>query len=188
MRSVALKRLRLSGLFLLLLIGAALVPGAAPGADPVANGVWRALEPGVELAFFTPDMPDSQPINVVAARFDPEHVDFVLLNASRAGKAASLTGWADNERLIAAINASMYLPDATTSTGYMRNGEHLNNPRIVTKFGAFFVAAPRPGLNLPQAGILDRQADPWEERLPQYAVVVQNYRLISADGRMLWMP
>ena len=183
MGSVLFNRLRLSGLILLLLC-TALISKPALGED----GVWRTLEPGVELAVFTPDSQDFQPISVVAARFDPEYTEFVLLNASRSGTAASLTGWTDKEQLIAAINASMYLPDAVTSTGYMRSGDHLNNPRIVTKFGAFFVAGPRPGAGLPRAGILDRDADPWEERLPHYETVIQNYRLINASGRMLWTP
>jgi len=183
MKFVLSKRPRL--FVILLSLCAALIPMPALGED----SVWRTLEPGVELAVFTPVPRDFQPIAVVAARFDPEHTEFVLLNASRSGTAASLTGWTDKEQLIAAINASMYLPDAVTSTGYMRSGDHLNNPRIVTKFGAFFVAGPRPGAeHLPRAGILDRDVDPWEERLPHYETVIQNYRLINASGRMLWTP
>ncbi len=152
-----------------------------------AGEVWRELEPGFSLASFTVESAHFYPAEIVALRLDPEAVEFVLLNSSRTGKAASLTAWADQEDLVAAINASMYLPDNRTSTGYMRSGDHENNSRIVANFGAFFVAGPRDP-SLPGAALLDRAKDPWEARLPQYDIVVQNYRLIDADGRMLWTP
>ena len=205
MGSVLLDRLRLFGFILLVcaVIWTAPSPVRAqtsavperPDAQAVqatpetSAQIWRNLEPGVELAIFTPNASAFRPANIVVARFDPELVDFVLLNASENGPAVSLTGWADSANLIAATNASMYLPDASTSTGYMRNGSHVNNPRIASRFGAFFVAGLKPGATgLPRAGVLDRNADPWEERLDAYDIVVQNYRMISADGRMLWSP
>ena len=153
----------------------------------VAADSWRELEPGISLASFTIESEAFFPPTITVLRLDPGQVEFVLLNSSSAGKAKSLNGWADREGLVAAINASMYLPDNQTSTGYMRNGEHENNSRIVTNFGAFFVAGPRDPA-LPGAALLDRVRDPWEERLPLYDIVVQNYRLIDVNGRMLWTP
>lgn len=192
MGSVLFRCLRPLGAALLLCpIWLFCMSGAALAAAS-AQTEWRSLEPGIELAIFTPDTQSLATVNIVVARLEPDAVDFVLLSASETGAAASLTEWADKQGLVAAINASMYLPDASTSTGYMRNGGHFNNPRIAGKFGAFFVAGSRRPVGdnpaLPRAAILDRDADPWEERLPLYDVVVQNYRLISADGRMLWTP
>ena len=152
-----------------------------------AADVWRELEPGFSLATFSIDSNSLFPVTITVLRLDPNSVEFVLLNSSNTGRAASLSGWADQEGLAAAINASMYLPDQKTSTGYMRSGEHENNGRVVTNFGAFFVAGPRAPA-LPNAALLDRVKDPWEERLPLYDIVVQNYRLIDAEGRMLWLP
>lgn len=152
-----------------------------------ADDTWQELEPGFSLARFTPNASSLYPISIIVLRLDPEHVEFTLLNASHSGKAASLTEWADAHGLAAAINASMYLPDALTSTGYMRSHEHVNNPRIMTNFGAFFVAGRRDG-GKPSATLLDRTQDDWETALHTYDIVVQNYRLISADGRMLWKP
>jgi hypothetical protein len=154
-------------------------------------GEWRSLEPGVEMGAFAAMAQSGRPVDIVVLRLDPRAVDFMLLSASERGSAASLPGWADGEGLAAAINASMYLPDARTSTGYMRNGDHVNNPGIASKFGAFFVAGPRPEAcraGLPRAAVLDRDKDPWQERLPMYDIVVQNYRMINAEGRMLWTP
>lgn len=81
----------------------------------------------------------------------------------------------------------MYLPDGVTSTGYLRTGETVNNGRVVSKFGAFFVAGP-DSPDLPGADLLDRSTDDWENLLPHYTMVVQNYRMISSDRRLLWKP
>lgn len=185
------------------------VCGIGPARGAATDIAWRELEPGFELAEYTPDPGVFQSHTVVVLRIDPLQAEFVLLNASEEGAALSLRGWADRASLLAAINASMYLPDALTSTGYMRGPIHTNNPRVVNKFGAFFVASPRelaerkavviesslpdvlshePFKELPSAAILDRDADPWEQQLKAYNIVIQNYRLINAEGRILWAP
>ena len=77
--------------------------------------------------------------------------------------------------------------DGVTSTGYLRTGGTINNGRVVSKFGAFFVAGP-DSPDLPGADLLDRSTDDWENLLPHYSMVVQNYRMISSDRRLLWKP
>jgi hypothetical protein len=157
---------------------------------------WTELDTGLQLGVFTaPDAPDG-PERIVAVRIDPAYYEFSLHTTSEEGEPAlSLAEWGRRHDLNAVINASMYLPDARTSTGYLRNGEHLNNPRIGGNLGAFFVFGPQspdlpqadlPQADLPQADLLDRTADPWEALLPQYRSVVQNYRLIGANRRILW--
>ena len=81
----------------------------------------------------------------------------------------------------------MYLPDAATSTGYMRQGSHVNNGRVVQRFGAFFVAGPDEP-TLPKAAILDRDSPLWRQQMDHYDLVIQNYRMINADRRILWSP
>ncbi|MGJ3521445.1 phosphodiester glycosidase family protein [Nitratidesulfovibrio sp. D1] len=167
---------------------------AGMGADDTPG--WTELDTGLQLGIFpAPDAPDG-PERIVAVRIDPAYYEFSLHTTSEEGEPAlSLTDWARRHDLNAVINASMYLPDARTSTGYLRNGAHLNNPRIGGNLGAFFVFGPLssdlpqadlPQADLPQADLLDRTADPWETLLPQYRSVVQNYRLIGANRRILW--
>lgn len=147
---------------------------------------WTTLEPGLEYAEF--DSGDESNAKVVALRFDPARFVFSLHTTSEeGGSALTLRQWADKYKLVAGINASMYLPDGSTSTGYMRNGGHVNNGRIAGRFGALFVAGPdRP--DLPPAAILDRDADAWDALLPHYRVAVQNYRMINSQRRILWSP
>ena len=149
-----------------------------------AESGWRELEPGLSFGDFSSD----NDIAIDALRLDPAFFNFSLHSAGEDGSPPrALSAWAEQENLAAAVNASMYLPDRATSTGYMRFGRYINNPRINGKFGAFFVATP-DSPDLPQAAVLDRESDPWETLLPRYTLAIQNYRLIDGNGRVLWLP
>lgn len=125
---------------------------------------------------------------MAALRINPDCFDFVLCTASgEKTPPATLKDWAERRNLVAAINASMYLPDNSTSTGYMRSGSHVNNGRIVDRFGAFLAAMPRRE-GIPRARIIDKDEKGWREALDDYDVVVQNYRMTNADRRILWSP
>lgn len=176
----------------------ALVPPPPPDAEPpnppppprwAFDGLppWEQLEEGLWLGLFPAQFDGGDPFEVVFLRIDPAHFDFTVETASSEGQPLSLDGWAARKGLIAATNASMYLPDGVTSTGYLRTGETVNNGRVVSKFGAFFVAGP-DSPDLPGADLLDRSTDDWENLLPHYRMVVQNYRMISSDRRLLWKP
>lgn len=164
------------------------MPPAAPpqgGVDSAGRAAWRELEPGLLFGEFQLHESEAQ---LTALRIDPQRFDFVLCARSLdGGPPRTLSQWGEQYGLAAAINASMYLPDGLTSTGYMREDAHVNNGRLVRRFGAFFVAGPHAA-DLPRATILDKDAPGWEEQLKRYRLVVQNYRMISADRRILWSP
>ncbi|WP_232510490.1 phosphodiester glycosidase family protein [Desulfovibrio sp. G11] len=163
---------------------AAQTPSAA-GVDELGKPAWRQLEPGLDFGEF--QLTDSEAL-LTALRIDPAHFDFILCARSQdGGNLRPLNQWAEQYGLTAAINASMYLPDGITSTGYMRQNGHHNNKRVVQRFGAFFVAGP-DSPDLPGAAIVDRDDPQWEQRIGQYRLVIQNYRMTSADRRILWSP
>ncbi len=152
----------------------------------------ETLEPGLELVIipFNTELGSSE--ELVVLRMDPRQVALDLLMSSELG-IAPLTpeAWAENYGLSAVINASMYLDNANTSTGYMRHGDVVNNGNIAARFGAFFVAGPRDAVKSgrpdpPQAAILDRDSDNWQGLLPLYDSVVQNFRIIDGSGKLLW--
>ena len=163
---------------------AAPAPSSA-GIDDQGKPDWRQLEPGLDFGQFR--LNDNEAL-LTALRIDPAHFNFILCARSLdGGPLRSLNQWAEQYDLSAAINASMYLPDGSTSTGYMKQGDHFNNRRVVQRFGAFFVAgATQP--SLPGAAIVDRDDPQWEQRIAQYRLVIQNYRMTSADRRILWSP
>lgn len=151
---------------------------------------WLSLEEGLDMALLSLEEKGSDDfrrrIVIRALRFDTEHFEFCLYSSLWEGTdAPTLREWAEKKDLVAAINACMYLKDGQTSTGYMRCGENINNGRIVSRYGAFFVASPRSPY-LPRAAVLDRNADDWQALLPQYDIVVQNFRLMTPGGGQVW--
>lgn len=153
--------------------------------DEQGHADWRELEQGLMFGEFQLNEGDAR---LSVLRIDPAYFDFTLCARSQdSGPSRPLSQWGEQYNLSAAINASMYLPDGSTSTGYMRQGEHTNNGRIVQRFGAFFVATPdEPGL--PLAAIIDRDNPLWRQQMERYSLVIQNYRMINADRRILWSP
>lgn len=171
-----------------------------PQVYPFSPGepLWTRLEPGLGLGRFLAGPSSSgRPLEIVILRIDPRFFTFTLHTGSdpavpllpTGASARPLKDWAEAYGLAAAINAGMYLPDGLTNTGYLRVGTHLNNHRLVGRFGAFFLTGRAEGeSDLPEAVLVDRTASSWETLLPRYGMVVQNYRLISSARKNLWQP
>ncbi|MDR2161144.1 MAG: phosphodiester glycosidase family protein [Desulfovibrio sp.] len=161
--------------------------GAAGEGSSPAEIIWSSPQPGLELglASMAPAEAGEEDAYCVFVRLSPRLVTFSLHMASETGAAHSLRQWAELEGLVAGINASMYLPDNSTSTGLMRTRGHVNNGRAGKRLGAFFVSLPE-GPGLPAADILEHDGGDWEKRLSRYGLAVQNYRLLNSRGRILW--
>ncbi len=159
---------------------------------------WKQLEPGLEYGEFSfiaaryerptgEERPPRATLRVV--RIDPARFEFVLCAASDGGVPLPLGRWADRMGLVAAINASMYLPDGRTSTGYLREGPHVNNARHGERLGAYFLAGP-DGLaraaGVPTAAVEDGTRVDIEALEGHYRLVAQNFRIISEDRRIVW--
>lgn len=186
-------------IFLCFLIGATAAPlraecvpvsapasGASESGDNSPSLCWTPLGDGLELGLA--ELPESlaggtQAVFVVL-RITPERHSFALAMASESGESLALAEWSRRHNLRAGINASMYLPDKVTSTGYMRHNISVNNNNMGGRFGAFFVAGPKDA-RLPRADIIEKDSPGWRDRLNEYRVVVQNFRLISG-GELLW--
>ena len=161
---------------------AVLVLGCTLLLTPSQGLAWQELEPGLDFAEFS-FLEREKAISVL--RIDPSQFHFILCAASAKSEAKPLSQWAHDYALLAGINASMYLKDGITSTGYLREKEHVNNPRIHQRFGAFFVAQPKKQ-GIPSAAILEREDPNLQEKLAQYDLVIQNFRLIGQGGQILW--
>lgn len=149
--------------------------------------IWTEIEYG--LKYTEIQSPNNKNEHIYILSFDPKIFQFNLYSISeKKHKALTLKQWAKQENLIAAINASMYLPDKITSTGYMRNKQHLNNKHIAKSFGAFLVSKPYANgdSTLPTTNILDKDSDNWQELILKYEIVVQNFRLINSKKEILW--
>ncbi|MFO7717169.1 MAG: phosphodiester glycosidase family protein [Thermodesulfobacteriota bacterium] len=147
---------------------------------------WNVLEPGLALRHW-PESTSSPELTLL--RITPRRFDFVLCAASaEEGGSRTVRQWLQDKNLVAAINASMYWHDGETSTGLLTDLGHINNGRIHPEFGAFFVFHPlRP--HLPQVDMVDRSLEKiWRQRVHGYGSVVQNYRLLNAEGENVWQP
>ena len=166
----------------------AVLLGVFPSSAAASSDPWEEVETGLDVGVFSVRNVQGEPAEAVIIRIDPMLFSFVILTASMPGEhPRTLREWADTHQLVAAINAGMYREDGLTHTGYLRVGSHLNNSRIVEKFGAFFVAEPDLDNSLPPAAVLDRDDAPWETLLPRYEMAVQNYRLIDAGRHIRWL-
>lgn len=146
---------------------------------------WQELGQGLKLGKSSVSQGQITDNGFVILEIEPEFFDFTLCMASQNSPSRPLSAWAQEAGLVAAINASMYLPDELTSTGYMRNLDHVNNTRMGAKLGAFFVANPKEN-GLPKVAILEGHNQETKDLLEKYEIVVQNYRLISKQGAILW--
>lgn len=149
---------------------------------------WQSLAPGMLLARIEmqQSVPPRKPLTVL--KLNPSQYALKLLSASREKSGPlPLREWAARAGAAAVINASMYLQDYRTSTGYMRSGDHVNNGRINAVFGAFLLFDPLDP-DLPKVRILDRAAPGWQDTLSRYGSVVQNYRLIGPGRKNMWSP
>lgn len=155
------------------------------GVDARGRPLWITLADGLDFCEIRLNDSDSK---LTALRIDPDKFDFVLCSSGMdAGQPRTLQQWAKEYGLKAAINASMYLPDNYKSTGYMRSNDYINNPRIMDRFGAFFVSGPRKE-GIPRAAIIDRDEQDWRHRLDDYETVIQNYRMTNSGRKILWSP
>jgi hypothetical protein len=157
--------------------------------------IWRELSKGLELALFNSGVSsgprpaediDSE-LTIVVLRIDPGCYELKLLAASELEtEPLTLSGWVERFHLKAAINASMFWTDQETSTGFMRNFEHINQSLIHPEFGAFLVFNPKEP-DLPEVQIVDRAEQPqWQSILEHYHTVIQNYRMIDKKGESVW--
>ncbi|MGE5310698.1 MAG: phosphodiester glycosidase family protein [Nitrospirota bacterium] len=155
---------------------------AAPPAQP-----WTQLEPGLDLALFPSPRPSSSGDSVIRVlRIDPERFELRLLNASATKDKRPLTAkqWCERFWCIAAINASMFQTDDSTSISLMRTGEHVNNPRLSKD--RTILAFNRLAPDVPTVTMIDRDCDDLEQLAGKYGTLIQSIRMLSCKGKNVW--
>ncbi|SIN68545.1 phosphodiester glycosidase family protein [Halodesulfovibrio marinisediminis] len=172
------RRLALSAVAGLILVCSSILPLKA-------DVNWTPVAKGLALAEIPLKNSGLRSAAITALRICPRDYEFLLLMRSREGDAFTPEQWAARFNLTALINASMYLPDNSKSTGYMRDKKHTNNGFIHNSFGSFFVANPIQK-GLPTVDIIDRHQHEHGKLLPCYSTVIQNYRLFSESRTPLW--
>ncbi len=148
---------------------------------------WKKLADGLELGIFDAPQPaeigDSK---IRILRIDPSRYELKLLNASVSKKGRSLSAkqWCRQNRLVAAINASMFQADYKTSVSLMRTRTHVNNPRLSKDMT--ILAFDRLGTGVPEVKIIDRQCEDFKIWKNKYGTLVQSIRMISCREKNVW--
>jgi len=174
--------------FFSLLVGGIILlhMGAGAAAAPPAQP-WTQLEPGLDLGLFPSPRPSSSGDSVIRVlRIDPERFELRLLNASATKDKRPLTAkqWCERFRCIAAINASMFQTDDSTSISLMRTGEHVNNPRLSKD--RTILAFNRLAPDVPTVTMIDRDCDDLEQQAGKYGTLIQSIRMLSCKGKNVW--
>ena len=106
--------------------------------------LWERVDEGLFVREF--DSPQKSKINdskITILKIDPKFYSFKLLCASEHGK-VSMTPkkWCQKHNLSSAVNAGMYQKDGITNVGYMKNFNHINNPRSTNAYKAVLAFNP----------------------------------------------
>lgn len=144
----------------------------------VLPGLWlETLRPKLKASVATED----PCLHLV--RIDLSKFKLRLLTAFAHDGAKTAPEWLEEFGLVAVTNASMFRP-SMRSTGLMRDGKEVNNPRDTRKFGGFLAYGPKKA-GLARARFFGRGCPGFDlEQVQQdYRVVVQNYRILSCKGQ-----
>ena len=123
---------------------------------------------------------------IVVVRIDPSKYRLKLLSASEFNvENMTAKEWAKAHGCIGAFNAGMYLTDYRSNVGYLKNGNHLNNPRINKQYYSFTVFNPKSTKDS-YFKMYDSDVTDISKVVPRYKSVVQNLRLIKRSRNNRW--
>jgi len=153
-----------------------------PNEDP-----WKTVDEGLFVREF--DSPQKSRIKdskITIVRIDPKFYSFKLLCASEHGKSKmTLKKWCQKHNLICALNAGMYQKDGMTNVGYMKNFNHINNPRLANTYKAALAFNPVES-TIPEIQIIDLRCQDFRSIQFKYQTVIQSIRMISCQQENVW--
>lgn len=127
---------------------------------------------------------DSERITII--KIDPKYHSFKLLCASELGSTKMTPkGWSKKYNLILAINAGMFQADGIKNVGYMKNFNHLNNPRMNHTYKAVLAFNPIDK-TVPEIQIIDLICQDFDKLKNKYQTLIQGIRMISCRQENVW--
>jgi hypothetical protein len=180
-----MKRIRVvyRGAFILLL----LITLVSDAQLPVEKQYWKKIAVGLQVGEFkAPQKSISGDSKITIIKINPNYYSFKLLCAKEHGLAAmTVKDWCHKFELIGGVNAGMFQTDFLSNVGYMKNVNHINNPRISSKYLSVFAFNPVNQNNSP-AQIFDTDEEKINDVIKNYNTVIQNLRLIKRPGKNRW--
>jgi hypothetical protein len=141
--------------------------------------LWKRIDDGLFLSEF-----DSQKITLI--KIDPKYYSFKLLCASEQKKLRmTAKQWCQKHNLISAVNAGMFQTDRITNVGYMKNFNHINNPRLNSRYKAVLAFNPVDA-TVPEIQIIDLKCHDFERLRDKYQTLIQGIRMTSCRQENVW--
>jgi hypothetical protein len=97
----------------------------------------------------------------------------------------SVKEWARRFGFLAAINAGMYQSDISTSIGFMKNFEHVNNSWFSKNLKAVLAFNPKDDFR-PGVRIIDTSCSDFAGLREKYNTFIQGIRMIDCGQRNVW--
>lgn len=143
------------------------------------NQIWKRVSEGLSIL-----EADQEKITVI--KIDTKYYQFKLLCASElGGTKMTPKGWSQKYNLISAINAGMFQTDGIKNVGYMKNFNHINNPRLNQKYKAVLAFNPIDK-TVPEIQIIDLTCQDFDNLKNKYQTLIQGIRMISCRQENVW--
>ncbi len=172
---------------LLTILTVILCAGFSPCTAQSKDDLWKRVDEGLYLGeFASQETSKTEDYRITVVKIDPTVYAFKLLSASEYGKTKmTAKKWCQEHQLISAINAGMYQEDGIRNVGYMKNFNHINNPRLSPVYKAVLAFHPVEP-NLPPIQIIDLKCQDFETLRSKYQTLIQNIRMISCRQENVW--
>ncbi len=148
---------------------------------------WEKINDGLFIGRFNASKKSTIGKSIIyVIKIDPKKYQLKVLSAGEY-KHDNLTvkEWCGKYKLLAAINAGMYLTDYKSNVGYMKNYNYVNNSKVNSKYHSVAAFNPK-NAGKPAYRIFDVDETPMDKVLKEYNSVVQNLRLIKRPSENRW--
>ncbi len=151
------------------------------------DDLWKRVDEGLYLGeFASRETSKAEDSGITIVKIDPRVYAFKLLCASEYGKTKmTAKKWCQEYQLLSAINAGMYQEDGIRNVGYMKNFNHINNPRLSPTYKAVLAFHPVEP-TVPAIQIIDLSCQDFETLRPKYQTLIQSIRMISCRQENVW--
>ena len=152
---------------------------------------WQLLAPGLELGVFEAELPNEiSDRKITILRIDPKlwEQEFagVSQNPDQLHNLHTTQEWCEIRGYVVAINAGMFQTDYVRNVGYLKAGDHLNNPGVNDYLSVAAFDPVQEGLPYFRIFDLDLPGITMEDIVDEYGTVIQNLRLIKRPEENRW--
>jgi len=150
---------------------------------------WQNIQTGLDLRIFTArSAAEEDNSRIYVLKIDPKFFEIDLYcQSEHTGKQRSLFQWAEDFKLKAVINGGMFAKDLITSVGYLKSGDHVNNPGFHPKYNSILACNPL-NQSVPPVKIIDRTCEDFALFSNKYQTFLQSIRMINCQRKNVWQP